>query len=519
MQTRRDQVQAHRFVVSRLTSGLLRNDPDVPEGPNTRTNRALAFGGALGAVVAAGFLVFGFVSPGGSDAWKQPGTLIVEQGTGNRYLYDGTLRPVRNYASARLIAGSGLTVHTVPRSTLAPVPRGGPVGIAGAPDGLPPAARLGTGAWQVCASTRTTDSGGTAPETSLTVDGVRSGGGLGAGQALLVNGPDGTSYLLWRGNRFRLSSGTSTADALGYGTAAALPVSAAFLDAVPAGADLAPPDVPGKGTPGPALDGLATRVGQVFLVRAPGAAKQYYLLQRAGLVPVSTTQAALELAAPDERSAAYAGSAPTAVPIAADALSSALVRGGTAGPGDAAQALPQTPPALVPVDAGQAACVRLDPAAPADGDSTGTGARISLSVTPAAGLGAGTAGGAGGDTTGVQAHAAAACLPVDAVLVPPSGGALVRALGAGGGPVGTTTYLVADDGVKYLVPDAQAAGALGYDLAAARGVPAPLLAMLPTGPDLSPRDALAGRAETTGGGACTGGTGTVGSMAGGAGGS
>ncbi|MFI0719633.1 type VII secretion protein EccB [Streptomyces sp. NPDC021224] len=515
MQTRRDQVQAHRFVVSRLTSGLLRNDPDVPEGPNTRTNRALAFGGALGAVIAAGFLVFGFVSPGGSAAWKQPGTLIVEQGTGNRYLYDGTLRPVRNYASARLIAGAGMAVHTVPRATLAQVRRGGPVGITGAPDALPSAARFDTGAWQVCAATRTTDSGGTAPATTLAVGGARSGDGVGPGQALLVDGPDGTSYLLWRGNRFRMSSGTSTADALGYGTARALPVSAAFLDAVPAGPDLAPRDVPGKGTPGPVLDGLATRVGQVFVVRTPGAAQQYYLLERAGLVPVTTTQAALELAAPDERSAAYAGSAPTAVPLATDALNSALVRGGTAATGDGSQALPPTPPALVPVDAGQAACVRLDPAAPADGDGTGTGARISLSVAPAAGLGAGSAG-AGADTSAAQAHAAPACLPVDAVLLPPGGGALVRALGAGGGPVGATTYLVADDGVKYLVPDAQAAEALGYDRAAARGVPAPLLAMLPTGPDLSPRDALAGRAETTGGSTCTdgnGGTGTVGSGA------
>lgn len=499
VQTRRDQVQAHRFVVSRLTAGLLRNDPDVAESPNSRTNRALALGGALGAVVAAGFLVFGFVSPGGSDTWKQPGTLIVEQGTGNRYLYDGTLRPVRNYASARLIAGSGMAVHTVPRSTLAPVRRGGPVGIEGAPDALPAAGRLGTGSWQVCAATRTTDTGGTAAETTLTVSGGRSGTGLGASQALLVSGPESTLYLLWRGNRFELASGTSTADALGYGTARALPVSAAFLDAVPAGADLAPPEVPDKGASGPALDGLATRVGQVFVVRTPGASQQYYLLQRAGLVPVSTTQAALELAAPDERAKAYAGAAPTAVPIAADALTKALVRGGATGA--TGSTLPQTPPALVPVDDGQAACVRLEPAAPAGDGQAAAGARISLSVAAAGGLGDAAAG-------DPQAPARAACLPVDAVVVPPSGGALVRALGAGGGTVGSTTYLVTDDGVKYLLPDAQAAAALGYDLSAARGVPAPLLAMLPTGPDLSPQDALAGRAQTTAGASCAAGSGT-----------
>lgn len=39
MQNRKDQVQAHQFVVARLTAGLLRADPDAPETPLRRTNR------------------------------------------------------------------------------------------------------------------------------------------------------------------------------------------------------------------------------------------------------------------------------------------------------------------------------------------------------------------------------------------------------------------------------------------------------------------------------------------------
>ncbi|MBV2354904.1 type VII secretion protein EccB [Streptomyces sp. J2-1] len=505
MQTRRDQVQAHRFVVGRLTTGLMRTDPDAPEGPHSRTNRAMAFGGALGAVLAVGFLVFGLISPGGSDAWRDPRTLIVEAGTGNRYLYDGTLRPVRNYASARLIVGERLASRTVPSASLAGTARGGAVGIDGAPDALPPAGRVDGGPWQVCAGTAATASGGTVPTTTLTVDGDRGAAGLGSGQGLLVRGPDDREYLLWHGNRFRLAAGTATADALGYGTARPLPVSAAFLDAVPASADLAPPAVPGRGSAGPRLDGRPTKVGQVFVVDTPGAVKQYYLLQRAGLVPVSTTQAALVLASPEERVSAYGGGAPVAVPIAADALGGALVRGAPAGVSDV---LPQAPPVLVPLDGGRAACVRVDGAVSAPG-AGGAGrarrVRVGLGVlsAPAA---SGVRGG------GPQAPAAPACRPVDAVLVPPSGGSLVRALDAAGSPVGSTTYLVTDAGVKYLLADAKAAGALGYDVTRARGLPSPLLSMVPTGPDLSQRDALSGRAVTTTLAGCAGTAGTSGKV-------
>jgi type VII secretion protein EccB len=494
VQTRRDQVQAHRFVVSRLTSGLMRTDPDAFESPNSRTNRGMALGGALGVLVAVGFLVFGFISPGGSTAWQDPKTMIVEQGTGNRYLYDGTLRPIRNYASARLIVGAGMGSRTVPAKSMAGTTHGSPVGIAGAPDALPPAGRLDAGPWEVCAATRTDASGQLVPQTSLMVDAEQPGTGLGGGQALLVSGPDGRYYLLWHGNRFRLAAGTATADALGYGTARPLPVSAAFLNALPASTDLAPPAVPGQGAAGPVLDGRQTRVGQVFVVQTPGSAKQYYLLQRAGLVPISTTQAALALSGPHERAKSYRGAAPVAVPIAADALNGVLVQGSSAD-----DVLPPEPPALLAVGAGQAACARLDTGGgPASGGRTAPGAPAAaggdrISITLAA-----SAASSDASAAAPKAPAAPACLPVDAVVVPPDGGSLVRALGAGGGQVGATTYLVTDAGVKYLIPSATAAQALGYDLAAARGLPSPLLAMVPTGPDLSPQNAVLGRSDITG---------------------
>ncbi|MGW0925172.1 type VII secretion protein EccB [Streptomyces sp. NPDC002755] len=488
MQSRRDQVQAHRFVVSRLTTGLLRADPDDPETPTYRTNRGVVIGAAIGVLLSIGFLAYGFVRPGGADSWRQGGKLLVEKETGTRYLYDGTLRPVRNYASARLIVGSGLTTEEVSANSLLGTAHGPPVGIEGAPDAYPSAAQLDTGPWEVCASTRPTDSGKRTPATSLVVDAQHGGTAIQHTQALLVrNIEDETLYLLWQGNRFKMTAGSATADALGYSADSPMDVSGAFLDTLPAGTDLAPPAASGQGKQGTELDGRPTRIGQVFTVQTPGSPQQYYLLQQAGLVPITTTQAALALTGPGVRDEVYAGSAPAAIPLSADALSKALAPGSGSGEGrsveEAGKALPPSPPDLVPVRDGTDACARLTPRGE-------RGNEISLLLTDSAAL-------TESATPPTQAGRPA-CLAVDTISVPPSGGSLVKALGSSGRAIGDTTYLVTDTGVKYRIPTDDDAQALGFDRSQAQALPSPLLTMLPTGPDLSKEAALAGRSEATG---------------------
>ena len=71
--------------------------------------------------------------------------------------------------------------------------------------------------------------------------------------------------------------------------------------------------------------------------------------------------------------------------------------------------------------------------------------------------------------------------------VAPGGGALVRSEAAPG-VGGESLYLVTDAGVKFPVPSASAASALGYRAGRAVAMPASLLGLLPTGPalDLAP---------------------------------
>ncbi|MFC4034381.1 type VII secretion protein EccB [Streptomyces polygonati] len=478
MQSKRDQVQAHSFVMSRLAAGMLLADPDAPETPLGRTTRG-AFAGVIVAVlVAAGALVYGLIVPGGNDSWRSAGTLVVNKDTGARYLYaGGALRPVRNYASALLIAGSELKVRDLRGTSLRGTPIGPPLGVPGAPESVPPAGDLDRGPWQVCSTLTASGAAVTTLRVARSADGVP----VGVRQGLLVRGPDRTTYLVWQGSRLRLDEKSGAAISLGYGAVTPRPVSAAFLDTLVAGPDLAAPRVPGLGTAGPALGSAPGRVGQVFRYSVSGSgAPTYYQLRREGLVPVTATDATLALGDPATR-AAYRDGSPSAVAIGADQVRQHLAPG-AAGRAPASTGAPATPPKAAAVPDGQAACAQALPGP--------DGTRVSTVLLPLAALGPVAVSG--------DVPASAACLPVDGVVVTPGRGALVRALGADGAPAGDTTYFVADNGEKYRLPTRAAVAALGFSGAEATALPSPLLAMLPSGPDLSPQSAAGAGAATTG---------------------
>src|SRR5262249_39874454 len=142
---------------------------DLASPPLRRTPLGLVVGCILGLLAVGGFLVYGIIRPGGATGWQRPGTLIVDKGTGTRYvLAAGRLHPVLNYASAPLLLGAALTVDLVPSPALAGVPPGAPVGIPGAPDALPPAGS-GDIPWLVCAGQATDATGARVPVVSLRI--------------------------------------------------------------------------------------------------------------------------------------------------------------------------------------------------------------------------------------------------------------------------------------------------------------------------------------------------------------
>lgn len=286
MQSRRDQVHAHMFVMSRLSLGMLRDDPDAPESPHRRTTKGYVIGLVIAVLAALAVTVYGLVVPGGSNAWKATGTLVLDERSGARYLtVDGVLHPVLNETSAKLLAGERLKVVSVEPASIEDAPRGATLGIVGAPDPLPRSGALSRDAWSVCA---TRPDAAEDPLLTLGVGLTAEGRPVTSGRTTLVRTvPGDDTYLLWHGTRMRLDPANYAVQSLGYDADAAYPVPEAFLNALPSGPDLAVPEVAGRGKAGPSLAGRPTRVGQLF--DGPGG---HYLLTEKGLTRITALEEA-----------------------------------------------------------------------------------------------------------------------------------------------------------------------------------------------------------------------------------
>ncbi|EWM19086.1 type VII secretion protein EccB [Kutzneria sp. 744] len=268
MQSRRDQVQAYFFVVGRLVAGLMHGKPDVPEHPNKRFNGGIFLGLLLAGLLVACFGIFGMLFPGGDNSWRVPGTVVLVKDSGVRYVYtDGQLRPALNLASAFLAAGDSTKMVTVGRGSLTGVPVGAPIGIPGAPDGLPALDQLNATPWTVCAKPADPQAVASSPTVTLRLD-QAGGTPTPADQGLLVSTPDGVDYLVWRGSRFDIADPT-VLEAMGYNAVPPLRVSPAWLNVLPAGRDLKAPTIAGLGRAGPVVGGKTGHIGQLYELRNP----------------------------------------------------------------------------------------------------------------------------------------------------------------------------------------------------------------------------------------------------------
>lgn len=419
--------------------------------------------GAAGLLLAAaGFGVIGLIKPTDAVDYRQPGQVILEQGTGAHFVlgHDGLLHPVINEASALLLAGADNTV-TASASALSSAPRGATLGIPGAPDSLPSAGSLLTPMLVSCSSAPAGQSATTTTVLLAGPEGALAGMQvLGAGQGLVVQPPGGAPYLVAGGYEYQTTPDALVA--LGYQEMTALPVTPKWLGTLPAGRDLDLVAVAGAGEAGPAVGGTATIVGQVLTTSAAlGGPARYYLVLSDGLEPITQTEAALVLGDP-ANAAAYPGMPPKAVPSSLAEVASAPQHPA----GADASGYPARVPAPADADAEAAVvCAAGDGGGPA---SVATGGVLPLPP------------GARVMPTGARPGDAVA----DQVYVPPGSGALVAAQAAPGAPT-TTTYLVTDQGIKFRVVNGAARSSLGYGSVKPTPVSTTLLDLLPTGPALS----------------------------------
>src|SRR5215218_8560512 len=131
--SRSDQLHSYQFAVRRVVSAVAAHESNPARPPGRRAGVTLLAGALVAALGLAGFAVWGLVQPGGSTRWRSGQSVIVEKESGAKFVFvDGVLHPVANYSSALLIVGAPRTI-SVARRSLAGVPRGVPLGIAGAP--------------------------------------------------------------------------------------------------------------------------------------------------------------------------------------------------------------------------------------------------------------------------------------------------------------------------------------------------------------------------------------------------
>ncbi len=72
MQSRRDQVQAHTFVMGRLTSGVLRMEPDGLDQPVSRTTKGLLAGLLVAGLIGVVITFSGSSCPVATPAGRSP---------------------------------------------------------------------------------------------------------------------------------------------------------------------------------------------------------------------------------------------------------------------------------------------------------------------------------------------------------------------------------------------------------------------------------------------------------------
>ncbi|MDG4762750.1 type VII secretion protein EccB [Solwaraspora sp. WMMD406] len=463
MPSRRDQVQSYQFLVQRMTSALVARDPDPAVAPFRRLGGA-GLAGMMVAVLCLGAVgVFGFIVPGGATSWRDGDTVILEKETGTRYLFrDGRLHPVLNYASALLAMEAPVPTRSVSRNSLVGAARGPSIGIPNAPDALPDPDRMLDGGWTLCSQLARDEAGDPVTTTVLTVGRPPAGGRDPGDTALLVRDV-GTAglYLIWRDHRHEITDEAIVLEGLTLRSEPVVDVGGAWLNALPAGEPIGARPVAGRGEPSGALpDAL---VGQVHVVESQAGSRQYYLVERTWLTPLSQLTAEVLLADPATRQA-YRDGRPRAIGLDADAAVSAP----KAPPSTGGPQPPERRPEIARLaDAQPAVCAGYAPGQPEP--TVLLDAQVDPVRDPVR-----------------TAEATPQGVPLaDRVVIEPGYGALVEAMPSPDAPTGVL-HLVTDQGYRYPLASAAVPTMLGYGDVEVVALPAGLVVRLPSGPALDP---------------------------------
>jgi type VII secretion protein EccB len=448
------QISGYRFLLRRIECVLLSGDTSIA-GQHLRARTvSLTVGCVLAAIALAGSGFLALLRPQAAFDHER---IVMGRESGALYVRVGdTWHPVLNLASARLIAATDANPKPVRDSELSRTKRGALLGIPGAPQLLGPPLSADESVWTIC----DTDSNA-ATTIVIGPDGGSAVHRLGPEQAIVVAPGSGSpTYLLYNGQRAMVDlADTAVVRALRLEGRAPHIVSPSLLKAVPEAPPITPPRIRDVGAKAAGLPGFP--VGSVLrITRADG--DEYYVVLAAGVQRIGQVTADLL------RFSNSRGST-NVITVAPDAIRAAPI----------VTTLPVASfPDRAPSDGGlktadSTVCATWAPAASGHFDVgfvAGSGLPVPAGQVP---------------VTLSQADGRGPAL--DAVYLPPARTVYVRGNGQA-----DARYLVTDTGARFVIHDDDAAHNLGLP-PAALPAPWPMLAALPSGPELSRQNASVAR--------------------------
>ncbi len=240
MSSKRDLVEAHGYNRRRLVTAFVSGAPGGREVEPVRYGRTIIGGIVLAVMVVAGAAVSGFLQKPPPEDWDQAGLVIGKESGSRFYAYEGTLYPIINITSARLLLEEGTEPVTIGDDVIAGKKPGATIGIAGAPEVLPTPGGLVDQGWTAC-----TNSGG-GIKVSLAPEPVSEP----AEDAALLVAREGTRYLIAGERRFPVEDGDAgqlVLRSLGLDGVEPVEVSGLWLDLMPEGTPLPGPQLQGEG--------------------------------------------------------------------------------------------------------------------------------------------------------------------------------------------------------------------------------------------------------------------------------
>jgi len=256
MRSRREQVDAHRFITSRMNQALVLANPDSVERPLRRIGVSIFASVMIMVLIFGGFAIAALLNKGNDE--PVIGSIITVKGTQSIYVYTyapgdqeagepAKLWPVANYTSALLLLDpyeGDPPVQDLKPESLAGVPRGFPIGITGAPSEPPPPSSLRQKEnWNACTMPREEGSKDSHMLTQLLVEDLPAPDQwLGQDQWLLArtavaDSADRDLYLLWNDRKYPIED-KRVLNVLNLQEADSVPLNEDMLKTIESGAPL-----------------------------------------------------------------------------------------------------------------------------------------------------------------------------------------------------------------------------------------------------------------------------------------